>query len=174
MDDWKIERRKRGCASCGREFESEELHGSAIRMAESRFGRIDGHLSCWERLFPAGGEAPFSFWTTKAPKRGKRGLEDVQAMVEFFKKLLERRSDDPVSEKILYLTSLLLMRKRRVKAAGTKTSGGRPVIVLEKAWDGETVEIPDPVIPDSEIESLRTELERIFDCEVGAGEPAKA
>ena len=77
MDDWKIERRKRGCAGCAREFETEEKHRPAIRLAEGRFARIDSCLACWMKLFPEGGEAPFSSWATTAPKRGKRPLEDI-------------------------------------------------------------------------------------------------
>ncbi len=165
MDEWKIERRKRGCVSCNREFESEEKHRSAIRLAEGRLGRIDSCLACWEKLFPAGDEQPFSSWTTTAPKRGKRRLEDIAAMVEFFKRLIEVRSGDPLHDKVLYLTSLLLMRKRRVRAAGSKSVGGRAVLVLEKAWDGETVEIADPAIPDEELGTLKAELERMFDGE---------
>ena len=171
MDEWKIERRKRLCGGCGREFESEEKHRSAIRLTESRFGRVDSCLACWESLFPAGGDPPFSSWSTTAPKRGKRRLEDVNAMVEFFKRLVETRSGDPLQDKVLYLTSLLLMRKRRVKAAGSKSRDGRTLLVLEKAWDGETVEIADPAIPDEELGTLKAELERMFD---GAAEPAPA
>jgi hypothetical protein len=174
MDDWKIERRKRGCGGCGREFESEEQHRSAIRLVEGKFGRIDSCTSCWERLFPAGGDPPFSSWTTTAPKRGKRRLEDIRAMVEFFKKLIERRDGDALHDKVLYLTSLLLMRKRRVKAAGSKNDGGRTLLVLEKAWDGETVEIVDPAIPDEELGTLKAELERMFDGETAQAEPAAA
>src|SRR5262245_64180011 len=120
MDEWKIERRKRSCAGCSREFDSEEKHRSAIRLAEGRFARIDSCLACWEKLFPAGGDAPFSSWMTTAPKRGKRRLEDIAAMVEFFKRLVEARSEDPLHQKVLYLTYLLLMRKRRVRAAGCR------------------------------------------------------
>jgi hypothetical protein len=171
MDDWKIERRKRGCGGCGREFESEEKHRSAIRFADGRFGRIDACNGCWDRLFPAGGEAPFSSWSTTAPKRGKRRLEDVRAMVEFFKSLVAQPGGDPLHHKVLYLTSLLLMRKRRVRAAGSKSDGGRTLLVLEKAWDGETVEIVDPAIPDEELGTLKTELERMFDGQVAPAEP---
>jgi hypothetical protein len=174
MDEWKIERRKRACAECLREFESEEKHSSAIRLAEGRFGRIDACLRCWDRLFPAGGDAPFSSWTTTAPKRGKRRLEDVKAMVEFFKKLVEVRDGNAVHDKVLYLTSLLLMRKRRVRAAGSKTVDGRNLLVLEKAWDGETVEIADPAIPDEELGTLKAELERMFDGEIATPEPVQS
>ncbi|HKS16975.1 MAG TPA: hypothetical protein VJU16_06660 [Planctomycetota bacterium] len=174
MDDWKIERRKRTCAACAREFVSEEKHYSAIRLVENRFGRVDACIACWDRLFPAGAaESPFSTWTTIAPKRGKRRLEDVRAMVEFFKRLVERRSGDPLHDKVLYLTSLLLMRKRRVRAAGSKSDGTRTMLVLEKAWDGETVEIVDPAIPDEELATLKVELERMFD-DASASEPIPA
>jgi hypothetical protein len=173
MEEWKIERRKRGCSGCGREFDSEEKHTSAIRLADGKFGRVDSCTPCWEKLFPAGGEVPFSSWTTTAPRRGKRRLEDVAAMVEFFKRLVERRGTDPVHDTVLYLTSLLLMRKRRVRAAGSKSEGGRTLLVLEKAWDGETVEIVDPAIPDDELGALKAELERLFDG-VGSAEPVTA
>ena len=172
MDDWKIERRQRGCGGCAREFESEETHYSAILLDEGRFGRVDVCLKCWERL-SADGDT-FSYWKTTAPKRGKRRLEDVKAMVEFFKRLVERRSGDPLHEKVLYLTSLLLMRKRRVRAAGSKNEGGRTLLLLEKSWDGETVEIADPAIPDGELGALKAELERMFDGDGVAPEPVRS
>ena len=173
MDDWKIERRKRGCGGCHREFRSEEQHYSAIRLVEGKFGRLDSCMPCWDKLFPTGGEVPFSSWTTTAPKRGKKRLEDIRAMIEFFKRLVETRDGTPLQDKILYLTSLLLMRKRRVRAAGSKTDGSRRLLVLEKAWDGETVEIVDPAIPDDELATLKAELERMFDG-FGAGEESPA
>src|SRR5258708_2343789 len=100
MDEWKIERRKRGCAGCGREFESEEVHRWGSGLAAGGLGGSAACLRGGEPPLPAGGDAPFSFWKTTAPKRGKRRLEDVGAMVEFFKKLLERKHDDPLYEKV--------------------------------------------------------------------------
>lgn len=171
---WKIDRRRRACSKCSREFASEERHVSAIRQAGERFERLDACLTCWPSMSPEGPEAPFSFWHTNAPKREKRRLEDLQAMTEFFKKLLEKGPGDPILEKVAYLTALLLMRKRRVRAAGSRVEDGRTWLLLEKSWDGETCRIVDPPIPDEELVVLRGELERLFDLELGAPQTAQA
>ncbi|MBI2932084.1 MAG: hypothetical protein HYY16_10580 [Planctomycetes bacterium] len=163
MEDWKIERRKSGCTVCGRPFDSEERHLSAIFEADGRFQRRDQCLCCWEKR----AEEPFSFWYTVAPKREQRRLEDVAAMVEFFKKLTAQPPQEETRSKVAYLTALLLMRKRRLKAVGSKTRESRAWLVLEKAWDGETVEIVDPPIADPELETLKLEMERLFDLELG-------
>ncbi len=172
---WKIDRRKRACTGCSREFASEEKHYSAIRRDGAAFGRLDACTACWDRLFPAGTEPPFSFWKTVAPRREKKRLEDVAAMTEFFKKLLERAGTDPGLEKVTYLTALLLMRKRRVRAAGSRSRDGRAWLVLEKSWDGEAVEIVDPPIADDELAPLKAQLEALFDLETpGAAAPEPA
>jgi hypothetical protein len=116
------------------------------------------------------GQAPqakeiFSFWKTRMPKIEQRKLEDIAAMVEFFKKLIEKPSEDPSRQKVTYLMSLLLARKRRVKLAGSKDGKLR----VEKTWDGETIEIVDPPITDAELADLRQQMEAIFDMELGGG-----
>ncbi len=167
MDDWKIEKRKSGCNVCGRAFESEERHISAITQVEGgHFGRRDQCMECWAKKT----EEPFSFWSTAAPVREQRRLEDIVAMLEFFKKLIAQPTEDDTRHKIMYLTALLLMRKKRVKAAGNRTHDGRNWLVLEKSWDGEKIEIVDPPIADPELESLKLEMERLFNVEL-SGDP---
>jgi hypothetical protein len=175
MEDWKIERRKPGCAVCGRGFESEEAHISAIALVEGHFARRDHCLGCWERRE----SDPFSFWSTRAPKREQKRLEDINAMQEFFRKLLADVSalaaaGDDTRAKVTYLTALLLMRKRRVKMAGHRSHDGRSWLVLEKSWDGDQTEIVEPSISDPEIESLRQEMERLFSLELGQDALARA
>jgi len=163
MEEWKIERRKPGCSACARPFDSEEPHISAIVLAEGRFARADRCVACWAKR-----EAePFSYWHTKAPKREQKRLEDIAAMQEFFKKLITEPAADDTREKVTYLTALLLMRKKRVKAVGQKKRDGKARLVLEKSWDGDTVEIADPPISDPELESLKLEMERLFNLELG-------
>jgi hypothetical protein len=163
-EEWKIDRRGRACSACGRSFQSEEEHYSGIVEVENRFARRDLCRDCWKAR-----PELFSFWLTRMPKVTERRLEDVAAMTDFFKKLVEKPSDDPSRQKITYLTALLLARKRRLKLAGSR--GGK--LRIEKSWDGETIEIADPPISDDELEALRVQMEQLFEIEIGRGDLAR-
>lgn len=163
-EEWKIDRRGRACSACGRSFQSEEEHYSGIVEVENRFERRDLCRECWKAR-----PELFSFWRTRMPKLEERRLEDVAAMTDFFKKLVEKPSEDPARQKITYLTALLLARKRRLKLAGSR--GGK--LRVEKSWDGETIEIADPPISDDELEALRRQMEQLFEIEIGRGDFAR-
>ncbi len=179
-EEWKIEKRKPGCAGCQKSFGSEETHYSGIVEADGRFARRDYCLKCWESMKPGalpreGGtetarvEGLFSHWLTLAPKKDQRTLEDINAMQDFFKKLIAIPTEDPTREKVIYLTALLLMRKKRLKMAGpSKPRDGKNRLPLEKPWDGETVEIVDPPIADAELEQLKASMEMLFGSDLTA------
>ncbi len=157
-EEWKIEKRRTACAACSRAFGSEERHVSSIVETEGRFARRDVCLPCWEKQQ----EKPFSFWITVSPRHEQRTLENIEAMTDFFRKLVASPSDEPTRGKIAYLTALLLMRKRRVKSLGSRVREGRSWLVLEKSWDGETLEIPEPAVSDEELAPLKAEMEALF------------
>jgi hypothetical protein len=162
-EEWRISKRGKACSACARAFKSEEEHYSGIVEVEQRFERRDLCLPCW-----AAKPELFSFWKTRMPKVEQRRFEDVGAMVEFFKKLVEKPTDEPSRQKITYLMALLLARKRRVKLAGSRDGKLR----VEKTWDGDAVDIADPVITDAELADLRTQMEQLFSVEFGTPEPA--
>jgi hypothetical protein len=157
QDEWKIQKRARACSLCQRAFGSEEEHYSGIARVETRYERRDVCLPCWNAQKPE----LFSFWKTRMPKIEQKRFEDINAMVEFFKKLVESPGEDLVRQKITYLMSLLLARKRRVRLAGSK--GGK--LRVEKTWDGEAVEIAEPAISDAELADLRAQMEALFETE---------
>jgi hypothetical protein len=160
-EEWKISKRGRSCSVCQREFRSEEVMYSGIAEVEGKFARRDVCVPCWGRQ-----PELFSFWKTQMPRREVKRLEDINAMQEFFKKLLEKPSDDPARQKITYLTALLLARKRRLRLAGSRDGRLR----IEKTWDGEASEIADPIISDGEIEALKEQMEQLFVVELGDGQ----
>jgi hypothetical protein len=160
-EEWKIHKRAKSCSACQRAFRSEEEHYSGIVEVGGRFERRDACVPCWAQT-----PELFSFWKTRTPKRTEKRLEDINAMQDFFKKLLEKPSDDPSRQKITYLTALLLARKRRLKLAGSKDGK----LKIEKGWDGETIEIPDPPITDPELETLKQQMEALFEVEFSSPE----
>jgi len=162
-EEWKISKRSRSCSVCQREFRSEEFLYSGIAEVDGKFTRRDVCVPCWDKK-----PELFSFWKTQMPRREVKRLEDLNAMQEFFKKLLEKPSEDPSRHKITYLTALLLARKRRIRLAGSKDGKLR----IEKSWDGEATEIVDPVIADTELETLKDQMEQLFVVELGDGSPA--
>ena len=38
-------------------------------------------------------------------------------------------------------------------------------MVFEKSWDGDTVDVRDPKINEQELDTLKIQLEQLFDCE---------
>jgi hypothetical protein len=162
-EEWKISKRSRSCSVCQREFRSEEVLYSGIAEIDGKFTRRDVCIPCWDKK-----PELFSFWKTQMPRREVKRLEDINAMQEFFKKLLEKPSEDPSRHKITYLTALLLARKRRIRLAGSKDGKLR----IEKTWDGEATEIVDPVIADAELETLKEQMVQLFVVELGDGSPA--
>ena len=161
-EEWKISKRGRSCGVCQREFKSEEFIYSGIAEIEGKFARRDVCVPCWDKK-----PELFSFWKTQMPRREVKRLEDINAMQEFFKKLLEKPSEDPSRHKITYLTALLLARKRRIRLAGSKNG----MLRIEKTWDGESTEIVDPVIADTELEALKEQMEALFVVELDSNQP---
>ena len=161
-EEWKISKRGRSCGVCQREFKSEEFIYSGIAEIEGKFARRDVCVPCWDKK-----PELFSFWKTQMPRREVKRLEDINAMQEFFKKLLEKPSNEPNRQKVTYLTALLLARKRRLRLAGSKDGRLR----IEKTWDGEATDIADPMIADSELENLKQQMEQLFVVELGDGQP---
>ncbi len=157
MEEWKVGRRKPVCSKCEREFTSGEIHYSGIFEEENRFERADFCLACWE----TGEHKPFSHWKTVTPEKVHRRMEDIEAMFEFFNSLCRDPDPGPLRQKVAYLTSLLLMRKRRLKLVGRE----KGLLVLERVRDGVQVRIVEPWIEDSELEGLRAGMERLFEAQ---------
>ena len=177
-EDWKIDKRGKGCHACRRSFDSEEVHYSGIAevsaqqeqpedpalRAGDRFERRDYCVPCWEKKPDL-----FSFWKTRMPRKEEKRIEDINAMQEFFRRLIAGPLEDPARAKIAYLTALLLSRKRRVRLVGS--SGGK--LKIEKTWDGETMTLPEPVITDEELGDLRFRMEELFEVELGSADLPK-
>ena len=95
-EDWKLQKRGKSCHLCERVFGSEEDHYSGIAEVEGRFERRDLCLPCWDQK-----PELFSYWRTRSPRIEERRLENVAAMVDFFKKLTEKPLEEPPCNKFV-------------------------------------------------------------------------
>ncbi|MGH7151797.1 MAG: hypothetical protein ACREIU_13920, partial [Planctomycetota bacterium] len=114
---WKIARRARACASCGRGFAEGEAHFSLLRL-EGVIARLDRCVACFQGA-PASPEE--FYWKTKFARDPRRRLAiDVEALREAFSRM-PAASPDPG---LRYLIALLLTRKRVFKLHETRRGEG--------------------------------------------------
>lgn len=162
LSEWIIEKVKKVCTNCSEGFEpGSELYSGIIKF-ESKFTRKDYCLTCWESKK----DELFSYWKTYMPQKGGRSRENVNALVDFFKNLLLESGEDIQKEKVKYLLAIILIRRRRLKLLKNLRRENLDYMLLEKSWDGETIELKDPLISEDELDSLKVELEQLFDFEL--------
>lgn len=166
MAEWKIEKAQKRCQGCSKQFEERESYYSAIVEREEKFARNDLCRTCWESNEKRGD--PFSYWVSVVPVREERSREDINAVVDFFKRLSSEELDD-TKRKILYLVSLILLRKRRLKLLGTVEAEAVQTMRLEKVWSGEEVAVFVPRIGEAELDQIKAEMEQLFDMEFNRG-----
>jgi hypothetical protein len=153
----KLERRSGACLACGREFTGGETIVSAIFLPEGEeaFARKDLCPDCFEKA-----EAePFSIWrgTQPLPVEDKHRV-DFDLALRFLAKLVEEAEED--REGLVYVLTLLLSRKRRVKVLETKRE--RLVVSVPGDEEDAVVEIPVPTIDGETAEQVQLQLAELF------------
>ncbi len=166
--EWQLGKGSRACTFCAKAFVPGEDHFAGVEETPGGFLRREICLTCWINR-PV---ALFSYWRTRVPVPPQKPKENIQAAIAFFEKLAAEGDPAPLRRKLHYLLGLILMRRRRLKLQETRRVEGVEVLVLEKAWTGETIELADPVILEEEIDLLRDELARLFDLDGGRAAPA--
>lgn len=166
--EWKLQKRSRACAACGRPFSWGEKYYSVLIVEGECFRRSDYCCSCWPEA-REGGEGPFSLWQGKfleeEPARKTEAVESTRA-----ENLLAWlvRSMEPRFLKLAYVFALLLERKRKLLRRGRAEREGRVYIIYEQPGTGQAFMVEDMDINLSEAEGLQEDLNQIL-----AGESIK-
>jgi len=162
--NWEIGKARKSCSRCNRKFESViEIYSGIVQEGEN-FVRLDFCAACWENEK----QEFFSYWKTSAHESAKgKKEEDIKALTNFFKALSKNYDDSNLKKaKIRYIIALFLLRKRQLKMVTTSRKGDNEYLTLEKSWDGENIEILAPLIGEEEFDSIKKELETLFDFEI--------
>lgn len=164
VEEYRIEKIHRKCASCGREFRYGEDLYTAVVTEDDRFLRKDYCLECWK---PSPDEI-FSYWKSTFPEKARPNIEDMGKVQTFFDRLLRREDDGENLDGVRFFTALVLVRKKRLRLLGTRSEGGAEWIRVEKVWDGEKVDIRDPGIEEDQLDRIREQMEQLFEMELSA------
>jgi hypothetical protein len=158
----KIEKIRRICNRCQKEFVYGDEVVSAVLSVEEELARQDFCLDCWKK--PP--DEVFSYWRAIFPEKAKPNIEDMDKVQVFLDKLLEKTDTTPQIDGVKFFAALVLARKKRVKLLGTRVKDGQEWLLIEKNWDGEKVEIADPGINEEQIEEIRRSMESLFEIEL--------
>ncbi len=160
MTEYRIRKRAQECAASGEAFAHGDVVVSAVyEDPEEGFLRKDIH----ERRF-ADAEPPFSHWKTVflVEEEDSRKL-DFDVALQFLRDLLTKA--DPEREGLVYVLTLLLSRKRRVKLKDTQSlpDGELLSVVVPGDEDDDEIKIRAPRLSEEQADALQAELAELFD-----------
>jgi hypothetical protein len=173
VSKFRIGRKGAGCGVCGREFVPGDEFVSAIFEAEEpreaggeedevrTFERVDACVECFEKV-----ERPaYSRWLTSLPDdQAKQPLLDLGMARDFLVRLC--REENPERQGLVYILTLLLLRKRRVKLVTQRVENDVMVMDLTvKTGEGDEIEeitVPAKELSEEETAEIEAELGRLF------------
>ncbi len=164
--DWKIDRIRDRCATCAKVFAHEERVISAITLdAEERAVRRDLCSACK----PADA-VTIVWWETHfqqhAPKKKKVDFDRLLRVFEAWQKAPPRDS-----ESLLYLITLLLVRKRYLKLVDLVNEDGKECLRLRRPGPTEQWYLaPAPLLTPADVPPLRHRLEELIDGSIDEAE----
>ncbi|MCK6459711.1 MAG: hypothetical protein L6Q95_07420 [Planctomycetes bacterium] len=172
MSDFRFARRAPVCAVSGKPFEPGDVIVSVIHEEPQGFVRRDVRE---ENLAAIRGE-PFCVFRTKQPPPPPPAKRiDYELAQEFLDRML--READPAREPLVYVLTLLLARKRRVRIQKTKRlpEGDLLEVAIPRAEEDEIVHVRAPRLTPEEEVALQREIARLFNFDTGeATEPPAA
>lgn len=168
--EWKIQKRSRACAACGRDFADGERYHSILESGDDGFNRSDHCGRCWPDL-PLVERELFSLWQGTflvEEAAGKPEAIESNRAEDIFGRLVS--STDPDSLKLAYVFALLLERKKKLLRKGRAERDGPPYVIYEHPKTGQAYMVQDMDIDLRDTSRLQEDLNRLLARE-GIGPP---
>lgn len=158
---WEIAPGARTCHACGRPFGEDETFWSAIyETPDGEFERRDYCDPCKVKA-----EGPFSAWKTvnRPLPRLPRLSIDPAAAIELWEGLVVEK-EDPARQKLAYLLSLLLMRRKLVRYAGTRDG----FLVVRRTGRRKTWKVREFQFTVEELREMQAEIAALLDLDLAS------
>lgn len=171
--EWEISKPAPHCATCEKGFAEDDELFSALYDEKTEFVRRDYCLECWTGV---DGNAVFSFWRTRIPKKEtppKRFVDD-QALLAFFSRL--EGEEEPLKINFRFVLALLMIRKKLFRFGSVRREGEREWLILHDKREERDVEVLNPNLSDEEVEAVTEECGKLLNVRFGpppAEEPSE-
>ncbi len=157
--DWRIDRIRERCLQCAAAFAHDQRVVSVIEADAAKIVRRD----LCEKCAPKQTSPDVVWWETRfqahAPKRKRVDFDRLLRIFEVWQK-----SPPPGQEALLYLITLLLVRKRFLKMVGLVNEGGVESLRLRRPGPTEQWYLaPAPLLTAADLPPLRAKLEELID-----------
>lgn len=160
--DFDIAGRVRVCAATGRELKPGERVYGVLTESAGKFVRADYAADAWTGPPPDA----IAHWNGRIPSsdRTVKPTFNDTLLLDCFDHLAG--AEDPSRVSFRYVVTLLLMRRKKLKFEDTRRKAdGTEVLVLRDARTGRRHEVPDPKLPDDQIEAVQRQVFQVLGWE---------
>lgn len=160
--DFDISGTARVCAATGRELRPGERVYGVLTESAGQFARRDYAADAWSG--PPGDA--IAYWCGRIPSSSRPAKPTFNEALLFdcFDHLAG--TTDPTRVNFRYVVALLLMRRKNLKFEDTRrTPDGTDVLIVRDARTGRRHELPDPKLPDDQIDSVQQQVFQVLGWE---------
>ena len=163
-DDWD---RRTGlpqgvCVACGVKMAAGDAYVACLSFKDGAMVREDRCETCGKGA-PAEGLLGVWRGKTAVPKGPASRRLDFDTLAELFPRLDGR--DDDSSKRLLWITALLLLRKKILLQSARETVDGAEVLTVKFRHDDRIFRVRDPQMDEAATAQMHEELGRVFDLD---------
>ena len=160
--DFDIAGHARVCAATGRELKPGERVYGVLTESAGKFARVDYAADAWAGP-PADAVAHWSGRIPSSSQPAKPTFNDA-LLLDCFDHLAG--AVEPNRVNFRYVVALLLMRRKKLKFEDAKRKhDGTEALILRDARTGRRHEVPDPKLPDDQIEAVQQQVFQVLGWE---------
>lgn len=156
---YEIARNSKRCCVSGRPLEPGEFYYSALVDMPGGLQRRDYAVENWT----GPPEDTVGFWKGRLPGDNKpAGAKPVtiDTMMQRFVEWYE--SGDEQYKTLLYVLTLLLIRKKALKLQDVERSEEQEYLIVQRPREKNTYRVCDPHLPSSQVQEVERELDRLL------------
>ena len=163
MVELKVRKSASNCLGCGKKFQHQEDHHSALLPGSEDTVREDYCPECWKRVGEDCREAAICSWVTSyvdPAVESIKAVEHLSPLRRLFYEICE--SDEPNKLAMAFLSAHLLRRQRAFRLLKEFEDSQRKTstaVFLDKV-NGRIIEVADPDLSAAQMNAARLELQR--------------